>query len=380
MRVAHVVSDLGNPAAGTRYAVLRLAAALAVTGVAVRVHALQPIPDDLEAADADVVGYPALAIVPRLGISPAMRRGLARAGADLLHSNGVWTMPNAYAGMIARRRRLPLVVSPHGMFSRWALGRSRARKQLAWWGLGQRRAVVAATCFHATSESEAQDIRRLGLRQPIAVIPNGVDLPAATRAQAAPPYGPRRLLFLSRIHPKKGIPVLLRAWQRVEPSHPDWELVVAGPDEGRHLAQMRALASRLGLPRVSFPGPAYGAAKDALFRAADLFVLPTRSENFGVAVAEALAYGVPVITTTAAPWAGLEEHGCGWWIELSEPRLAEALRAAMGLPQARRADMGGRGRRWMGQSFGWDRIATQMKSVYEWRLGGGPPPACIVTD
>ena len=143
---------------------------------------------------------------------------------------------------------------------------------------------------------------------------------------------------------------------------------------------MRALASDLGLQRVSFPGPAYGAAKDALFRSADLFVLPTHSENFGIAIAEALAYGVPVITTTAAPWAGLRSTAaaggsscprtvwpkpCGppWTCRRSGARRWDAAAGC-----------------WMEQSYGWDRIAAQMKSVYRWLLGGAPPPSCIVTD
>ena len=190
----------------------------------------------------------------------------------------------------------------------------------------------------------------------------------------------RRVLFLSRIHPKKGVPILLRAWQRVERRHPDWELVVAGPDEAGHLAEVRALATGLRLDRVAFPGPAYGNAKHALYRSADLFVLPTHSENFGMVIAEALAHGVPVITTTGAPWAGLEERGCGWWIELSERNLAETLHGAMALPEALRVEMGRRGRLWMEQSYGWERIAAEMKSVYAWLLGGGPPPACVLTD
>ena len=289
-------------------------------------------------------------------------------------------MPNIYAGSIARRRRIPLVFSPRGMFSEWAMAFSRGRKRFAWWCLGQRGAAQAAACFHATSESEAQDIRRLGFRQPIAVVPNGVDLPEL-EAHPAPERSARhRVLFLSRIHPKKGIPILLRAWQSVERRYPDWELIVAGPDEIGHLAQVQALASELGLRRVAFPGPAYGDAKAALYRSADLFVLPTHSENFGMAIAEALAYGVPVITTTGAPWAGLEEHNCGWWIELSEGNLADALAYRHGPAPAQRAQMGRGGRLWMEQSFGWDRIASQMKSVYEWTLGSDPPPSCVMTN
>jgi glycosyltransferase involved in cell wall biosynthesis len=378
MKIAHVVSDLSNPAAGTRYAVLKLVNAFATTGVTVRMHTLQPVPDDLSAVD--VVAYPALRTIRRLGISPAMRRGLTLADADLLHNNGVWMMPNIYVGMIARRRRIPLVFSPHDMFSEWALAFSPWRKRFAWWLLGQRRTVAAATCFHAACESEALDIRRLGFRQPVAVIPNGVELPELGAAPARDRSARRRLLFLSRIHPKKGIPFLLHAWQKVEHRHPDWELIVAGPDEGGHLSRLQTLKGELGLQRVSFLGPAYGDAKDALYRSADLFVLPTHSENFGMVVAEALAYGIPVITTTGAPWAGLEQHGCGWWVELSEHQLGETLHSAMDLPEERRAAMGCRGRLWMQQSYRWDRIAKKMKSVYEWLLGGGPPPSCVVTQ
>jgi glycosyltransferase involved in cell wall biosynthesis len=380
MRAIHVIAGLQNPAAGTSYSILKLAEGLKRVAVAGQVHTLEPVPARAVAMGV-VVGYPVSQGIPRLGVSRAMRRGLICTTGDILHNHGVWLMPNIYAGLAARRRHIPLVFAPRGMFSERAMAFSRLRKRFSWWCLGQRGAVRTAACFHATSESEAQDIRRLGLRQPIAVIPNGIDLPnPEAETQASQPKGRRRILFVSRIHPIKGLPILLRAWQGVERRYADWELVVAGPDEGGHLSQVQALAGELGLQRVSFPGPAYGDAKSALYRSADLFVLPTHSENFGMAIAEALAYAVPVITTTGAPWAGLEERGCGWWIELSEGNLAEALQSAMDLPHERRVEMGRRGRLWMEQSFGWDRIAKEMKSVYEWVLGDGPPPACVVTD
>ncbi len=379
MNIAHVVAGLNQPAAGTTGMVLSLAGALARIGARGQVHTLRPGPGDPDAAGR-IVDYPAAPLVPRLGISPAMRRGLAHTDADLFHNHGIWMMPNVYAGSIARRRGIPLVLAPHGMLSEWTLALSRARKRFVWWCLGQRAAAQAATCFHATSLGEVEDIRRLGFRQPVAVVPNGVDLPALGTEPGARKSAVKRVLFLSRIHPKKGIPILLRAWRSVERGHPDWELVVAGPDQGGYLAQVQALAGDLGLRRVSFPGPAYGEAKLALYRSADLFVLPTHSENFGLAVAEALACAVPVITTTGAPWAGLQARDCGWWIGLSEPNLAEALQLAMALPAARRVEMGRRGRLWTEECFGWAKIATEIKSIYDWLLGGGSPASCIVTD
>ena len=380
MKVAHVLAGLDNAAAGTSYSVLRLAAGLAEREVAGEVLSLLPIEDEL-AAGAEVIGFPRFPLIRRLGISPAMRRGLFAHDATLLHNHGLWMMPNVYAGTVARRRQIPLVFSPRGMLSEWALGFSRWRKRIAWWVLGQRRAVAATDCFHATSESEAEDIRRLGFRQPIAVIPNGIDLPDLT--SPAPPADREErhsVLFLSRVHPKKGVPILVRAWRQVERRFPGWDLVIAGPDERGHLAEVQKLARALELKRVSFPGPAYGLEKQTLCRRADLFVLPTHSENFGLVIAEALAFGVPVITTTGAPWQELERRGCGWWIELSEHNLARALEAAMSLPGERRVAMGQRGRLWMERSFGWPRVGAEMKAVYEWVLGRGRPPACVRTD
>jgi glycosyltransferase involved in cell wall biosynthesis len=257
---------------------------------------------------------------------------------------------------------------------------SRRRKELVWWCFGQRAAARATACFHATSTTEAQDVRRLGFRQPIAVIPLGVDmLPFASPL----PAGRRerlRLLFLGRIHPVKGLPILLQAWQSLEPAHPAWELVIAGPDEGGHLDQVRTLARHLGLQRVCFVGPVYGEVKDALYRSAELFVLPTHSENFGLAIAEALTYGLPVITTTGAPWQELEGRGCGWSIRLCEANLRETIHGAMGLSPSQRRQMGQRGRLWMQESYSWGRVARQLAGTYQWVLGGGSPPACVMTD
>jgi glycosyltransferase involved in cell wall biosynthesis len=379
MKVAHVIASLAGAGAGPAYTVRRLTRSLSELQVGVQLQTLMPVPEQ-SSDGCSVVGYPLHPLLRRLGISSEMRRGLGAIEADLLHNNGVWMMPNIYAGTVARKRGLPLVFSPHGMFSAWAMAFSRRRKQVAWWCLGQRRAAAATACFHATSEGEAQDIRKLGFRQPIAVVPHGIDLPDLGSPEPPADRERRRtMLFVSRIHPKKGIPFLLRAWRHLERRFRDWDLVVAGPDERGHLAEMQKLACELDLERVRFPGPAHGEHKQTLYRRADLFVLPTHSENFGMVIAEALSFGVPVITTTGTPWQELERRGCGWWIELSERNLAETLEVAMNLPERRRMEMGRRGRLWMEQAFSWPRIAAEMKSAYAWVLGGGSPPDCVMT-
>ncbi len=276
-----------------------------------------------------------------------------------------------------RRTGRPYLVTPRGMLDPWAVRHGGWKKRLvAWWF--EHEHLRRAACLRATAPMEAGHFRAFGLKNPIAVVPNGIDLP-----DPAPPparVGRRRLLFLSRLHPKKGLDHLLRAWARLHRHHADWQLVVAGPDEIGHRAAMQELAAALGLADILWHEPVEGDAKSALYRSADLFVLPTHAENFGLVVAEALAHGLAVVTTTNAPWDGLERHRCGWWIDLSDDALATALDDAMSLSDAERRAIGERGRAWMAQDFAWPAIVRQMHEVYTWTLGGGPPPACVVTD
>ena len=173
--------------------------------------------------------------------------------------------------------------------------------------------------------------------------------------------------------------MLLDVWAEVRP--PGWELVIAGPDEGGHRADLEAQVMRLGLQRdVLFCGAVADADKWALYRSADLFVLPTHSENFGVVVAEALAVGVPVITTTGAPWSMLTESGCGWWVPPKPRPLIEAVRSATSISDSERAAMGRRGRANVAETYGWESVVEQMRAVYEWALGRDPhPPPTIYT-
>ena len=221
-------------------------------------------------------------------------------------------MPNVYPGQVARRYGLPLVVSPRGTLSEWAMHSGSAVKRL-FWPLVQRPSLAATTCFHATAESEYEDIRRMGFRQPVAVIPNGIDI---KELQPKSSSGGRTLLFLGRIHPIKGLDMLLPAWRAVQTKFPDWHLRIIGPDNGGYVEKMRRMAHDLKLERIEFCGSLYGQDKWDAYRNADLFVLPTYSENFGMAVAEALASAVPAIVTKGAPWEGLATENAGWWIDI----------------------------------------------------------------
>ena len=188
------------------------------------------------------------------------------------------------------------------------------------------------------------------------------------------------MLYLGRIHPVKGIDLLLRAWGELHGRKPDWRLVIIGQGEAQHEREVRELAAALSLERVQFVGALYGEAKSSAYFNADVFVLPSHSENFGMAVAEALAHGCPAIVSRGAPWSGIERERCGWWVRHDGSELVAALDAAMSLSPERLAEMGRRGRAWMERDFGWDSVAGRMEASYKWLLGAGTMPDCVRLD
>lgn len=286
-------------------------------------------------------------------------------------------MPNLAAGRAARRAKKPLIISPRGMLSPAALRFSRWRKRAVWF-LGQEGMIKDAACLHATSALEHQELREFGLKNPVAVIPNGVDLPESS---PAPELSETRIvLSLGRIHAKKGLDRLLQAWASLERNFPQWQLRIIGPAEGKHEFELRRMMAELGIRRASLEGPLYGDAKLAAYRGADVFVLPSLSENFGLTAAEALAVSVPVIATKGTPWGGLITEACGWWVDQGIEPLAAALTSAMSAPRAVLKEMGGRGRAWIENEFSWDRVAHEMSNVYLWLARGGEVPSSVRFD
>jgi len=295
---------------------------------------------------------------------------------DILHDHGVWLPTNHIASTVARKNSIPYVVHPRGMLEPWALSFRAYKKKIAW-NLYQKKNLESAALFFATSQSEADNLRNLDFVQPIAVIPNGVDIPDVDLSFSANPIAQRErnVVFMSRVHPKKGLKALLEAWTKLDADN--WKLNLVGPDEDGHLQEVLAHAKKLGIEnKVVYRGVVEGEEKAKLLLNADLFILPSFSENFGVVVAEALAYGVPVISTFGTPWRGLVENRCGWWVDAEPGALAGALREAMALTDEERYEMGIRGRQYARQ-FDWSQIARETADVYRWLLGKAGRPDCV---
>jgi glycosyltransferase involved in cell wall biosynthesis len=382
MHAIHIIAGLRATDGGPAYSVPRLCRALAAAGTTVDLMTVsETSPQDHSDGNYrerrfawDGVNVPLLRAVRRSSSLAHSLRTQARI-ADVVHDHGLWLLPNVYAGREAGRARRPLIVAPRGMLSPTALSFSKTKKRIFWLML-QRSAVLRAACFHATSAQEYEEIRAFGLKQPVAIVPNGIDMESkvgSARAVSAT----RTALSLGRLHPKKGLETLLHAWAKVELAHPNWRLRIIGSSENGYDAKLRTLAANLNLSRVSIEGPVYNADKALAYAEADLFVLSTLNENFAVTVAEALSAGVPVISTKGAPWKGLAEQGCGWWVDLGIDALSAALDQALAMPRERLTAMGEKGRSWMQRDFSWDKVASDMLHVYQWLSHGGSRPSVL---
>jgi glycosyltransferase involved in cell wall biosynthesis len=369
-----VTPDLRRASGGFAENVPRLAAALVAEGLAVQLffagdNEMPPLP-----------GVEYLACRPAwpraLGRSPEMRRRLLETDVQLIHAHGVWMRPLRYAAMAASRLPVPLVLSPRGMLAPWALRRSPSKK----WAAAQfvhRHAFEQVAGWHATSEPEAADIRQLGFAQPICVAPNGIDPPSPDAALVRSAYEPmvpglagkRVLLFYSRFHPKKRVVELIRDFAAVREAHPGWHLLVVGLPEAYRLAELRAEAQRAGVAEhvtILDGGPL-----PKPYPLAEAFVLPSFDENFGQVVAEALAHGVPVLTTTGTPWRGLDTVGAGWCVSLQDFR--EELARLLGRSNEELREAGRRGREWVLSKFDWRISARRLVAFYQRLLRDAAP-------
>lgn len=328
----------------------------------------------------------------RLAYSPAMIRTARSAQSSqiqVVHQHGIWTRCSYVTNVLRRRYGLPSIIAPHGSLEEWALHRSGWKKALAL-AAYERRNLHQAACLHVAAEAEIAGLRAFGLAKPVAVIPNGISEAwlnsqgdgSGLRRSLGISSDRRILLYLSRITPVKGLPMLLQAISKIRGRFADWVLVIAGQDEFGHKAEVQALVQQLELQNMVAitSGPFFDQAKRDAFAAAEIFVLPSYREGQGLVVVESLAAGVPVIATRGAPWSDLVSHRCGWWTEISADGLSEALCDAITLsPQDLRA-MGQRGRNLASDQYSWAGLAQKTLDLYEWLLNRRSRPDFVVHD
>lgn len=312
--------------------------------------------------------------------SPALRsrfQSLVKQ-ADGVHIHGLWEGGTSVAAYTARSLDKPYILSAHGMLDPWAISKKALKKRL-YAALVERANLDGAACLHALTMSEAEDYWRFGSRRPIAVIPNGVDLPqtvdTALFLEHYPELqGKRIILFLGRIHFKKGLDLLVQAWSRLAASFPDAVLVLAGPDSQNSRASLETLIADRGLgARVVFTGMLGPRMKWSALASAQCFVLPSYSEGFSVAILEAMGMGLPVVITEQCHLPEVRHAEAGWVIQADALQLSAALEDMLQNSASANAEIGNRGRRLVHQQFSWAVVARQMADLYRW-VQGGPRP------
>lgn len=381
MKAALVTSQLSALGGGVSAVVEALSRSLIQREIDVQVFGLRDAP--WGAASRDWRGAPAsaLAVVgpSAFGFAPGAARALKSFDPQFVHTHGLWTYPSHAVSQWSAKSARPFIVSPHGMLDRWAMKRSRWKKRCAGW-LYENRHLSSARCIHALCDAEERAIRALGFKTPISVIPNGVEIPVRAR-DCAPPWAGRVptdanvLLFLGRLHPKKNVSALLDAWSSAADAR--WHLVIAGWGEARHVEELKSIASRYVSGCTHFIGPLFGAEKDAAFRHAHAFVLPSVSEGLPMAVLEAWSYGVPVLMTDACNLPVGFSRRAAMRLGLPPQEMAEDLGRFFELDRSVLHEIGRNGQRLVQTDFSWDSAADQMLDVYRWVMFGGVKPASV---
>jgi len=315
------------------------------------------------------------------GFAPGFCDALLNSQADLAYCVGLWKYPSVAAMDWARRTGKPMIVAPHGMLDTWALRNSPLKKRIAGW-LFQTAHLKKAECIRALCAAEAEAIRAFGLTNPVCIVPNGIDLPDSATitggANAHFPAGRKVLLFLGRLHPKKGLMNLLRAWAGIVRSGGnacDWILAIAGWDCGSHEAELKRIVAELDISQsVVFMGPQFGEAKAAAYAGCDAFVLPSFSEGLPMVVLEAWSYAKPVVMT---PHCNLPEGfaaSAALEITTDAGGIRRGLHTLLEMSDGNRAAMGRHGLALVTGRFSWERIGAEMHALCGWITGGGPRP------
>lgn len=382
MKILHMVTSMFASGGGTSEAVPCMCKALVEAGHEVRIvtgggQMVSEAAINAEKAGVDV-RYTRMIRIPHLNflrVSGEFRQEIDSGvkWADIVHIHGLWQNTVWYTPKIARKYRKPYVMQTHGFLEPERLRKSAIRKHIVG-HIFERPNLDSAAAIIATAESEKVSLLRYGMKSPIAIVPIGIDTGRIDAAQRniriLSKWGlsptKKTLLYLSRLTPIKGLDLLAVAWNRLKTFHTEWQLFIAGPDDRGYAKEVRSLyKASIVNGSVVVSGPVYGEEKNILLKSVDAFVLPTRSENFSIAVQEALAAGLPVVCTKGAPWQMIADSGAGEWVDVSVDGIYGGLRSVLSMSEASRRKMGLAGINLIVQNFSWERIAKKLAGVYQ---------------
>lgn len=284
---------------------------------------------------------------------------------DIIHLHSLWLYLSVLSTKLQKKKNIKKVVSTHGMLDKWALKNGNLKKKIAL-KLFENNNLNTADCIHALCEREYRDIRKIAPNVPIAIIPNGIYLPSSIKKATSNKV--KKLLFISRIHPKKGLVNLLHAWAKLRPDN--WKLIITGPDENNHLRELRDLATNLKLnEHIEFTGPKFGKDKEDLLLTSNAFILPSFSEGLPMSILEAWSFKLPVVMTPECNLSEGFDFNAAIKIEANPDSIAKGLEELFSMSDSQMSEMGNKGYKLVKESYTWDTVAQQMVQLYDWVLG-----------
>jgi glycosyltransferase involved in cell wall biosynthesis len=314
-------------------------------------------------------------------VSKIYKKILQNSNYQLYHTNGLWEYTELITAKIARKKRIPYVISPHGMLYPQALAVSKLKKQF-FLKLFLMNDLNKAAAIHATCREEMQHLRNLGVKSLIAVIPNPINIQnncqlANAERCFSSVNSQLKIGYLGRVHPRKNIERLLYVWDKLNLDDTDAELIIIGDGDKQYMDFLKAEQIQLNLKNVVFTGFLSGEAKENALNSLSYLVVPSDFENFGMIIPEALIKGIPVIASKGTPWEELNTHQCGWWVDNDVDTLAETIRKAIETPEDVRLEMGKRGQELVKNNYSVEVVAKKMIRLYDWILNGGEKPEFV---
>jgi len=374
MRVNHVVSSLSLKSGGPSLSILSLVKCLRDYNCRAEIVTFLTEDDGtLSSHDDSYVHKLAKLKGRRFAYTSELRLHLVGLKADLFHGHGLWQHPVYVMSKLSRNIDKPYIISPRGMLYPDALKKSAIFKKIAWF-LFQSRDLRMATVIHATCFDEMKHIRALGLKNSVAIVPNAISTTLNSKGIKDVKSDKRRVGFVGRFAPIKNLEVLISAWSIVGKNNRDWELVLVGDGEKRYKEVLLKLVLKYEIKNIVFTGFLSGEEKDIEFSSLDCLVLPSKSENFGMVVPEALLRKIPVIASKGTPWQELDTHNAGWWIDIGVEPLVKTLIEAMNMKPEDLGIMGKNGRLLVEQNYNIEVVSKKMIELYDWVLNKGSKP------
>jgi len=293
---------------------------------------------------------------------------------DIIHNHGLWRMHNIYSLYMKKHKKVKIIISPRGSLSKEALNVSKYKKMIFNLFFKHKKALLNCDVFHATSIKEKNEIRSLGYKQPIAIIPNGVKIPSQKKTNFRHKNN-TKFLYLGRIHPIKGLDILINSWSDIELNNQNCSLEICGYyNDIRYYNHLIKMVKKLDLKNVFFSKAVSGREKRDKYLENDIFILPSKSENFGIVIAEAMSYGLPIITTNNTPWEIIKKNNYGWIINLNNDEIYSAILSAINLDINNLKKMGSNGRDYIKNYFSWELLGKDYHILYNWLLNDSDVP------